>query len=158
MSPILETTDLQRHWGYASLFSCNSVLQVVYFTATFPYIVLIIFFFRGVTLDGFHHGLHHFFVPDVSFVSYLVYSYSQEQLPNGTTPPQKVFNLLTLSQMTNIDPSKLKEFADDNFKFYENGNKLSKWIENTFGKAEIPRYEQFLLFPQCFRKSCSADM
>ena len=26
------------------------------------------------------------------------------------------------------------------------------------GKGEIARYEQFLLFPQCFQKSCTADM
>ena len=49
---------------------------------------------------------------------------------------------------------KLKEFADDNFKFDENGKKLSKRVENTVGKGEIARYEQFLLFPQCFQKAC----
>ena len=27
-------------------------------------------------------------------------------------------------------------------------------VENTVGKEEIPRYEQFLLFPQCFQKAC----
>ena len=32
--------------------------------------------------------------------------------------------------------------------------KLSKRVENTVGKGEIARYEQFLLFPQCFQKSC----
>ena len=26
-----------------------------------------------------------------------------------------------------------------------------------FGKAEIALYEQFLLFPQCFQKTCTAD-
>ena len=31
---------------------------------------------------------------------------------------------------------------------------LSKWVENTGGKGEIARYEQFLLFPQCFQKAC----
>ena len=31
--------------------------------------------------------------------------------------------------------SKLKEFADDSFKFDENGRKLSKWIENTVEKG-----------------------
>ena len=46
-----------------------------------------------------------------------------------------------------LDSSKLKEFADDNFIFDENGRKLSKWVENTVGKGEIARYEQFLLFP-----------
>ena len=54
-----------------------------------------------------------------------------------------------------LDSSKLKEFADDNFKFDENGRKLSKWVENTVGKGEIVRYEQFLLFPQCFQKVLS---
>ena len=53
--------------------------------------------------------------------------------------------------MTNF---RLKEFADDNFKFDENGRKLSKRVENTVGKGEIAPYEQFLLFPQCFQKAC----
>ena len=53
--------------------------------------------------------------------------------------------------------SKLKEFADDNFKFAENGRNFSKLEENTVGKGEIARYEQFLLFPQCFQKTCTAD-
>ena len=30
----------------------------------------------------------------------------------------------------------------------------SKWVENTVGKGQIARYEQFLLFPQCFQKAC----
>ena len=34
----------------------------------------------------------------------------------------------------------------------KNGRKLSKSVENTAGKGEIARYEQFLLFPQCFQK------
>ena len=33
----------------------------------------------------------------------------------------------------------------------------SKWVENTIGKGEIARYEQFLLFPKCFQKTCTAD-
>ena len=48
--------------------------------------------------------------------------------------------------------SKLKEFADDDFKFAGNGRKLSKRVENTVGKGEIACYEQFLRFPQCFSK------
>ena len=52
---------------------------------------------------------------------------------------------------------KLKEFADNNFKFDENDGKFSKWIENTVGKGEIARYEQFLLFPQCFQKTYTTD-
>ena len=53
-----------------------------------------------------------------------------------------------------LDSSKLKEFADDNFKFHENERKLSKQVDNTVGKGEIARYEQFLIFPQCFQKAC----
>ena len=46
-----------------------------------------------------------------------------------------------------LDSSKLKEFAEDNFKFDENGRKFIKRVENTVGKGEIACYEQFLLFP-----------
>ena len=56
-----------------------------------------------------------------------------------------------------LDPSKLKEFADSNFKFDENGRKFSKWQENTVGKGEIACYMQFLLFPLCFQNTCTAD-
>ena len=51
----------------------------------------------------------------------------------------------------------MKEFAEDDFKFDENGGKLSKRVVNTVGKREIARYEQFLLFPQCFQKTCTTD-
>ena len=52
---------------------------------------------------------------------------------------------------------KLKEFADDNFKFDQNGRKFSKRVENTVGKGQIAHYEQFVLFPQCFQKTCTVD-
>ena len=64
---------------------------------------------------------------------------------------------LTLSQTTNVTTSELKGFADDSFKFGENGRKFSKRIENTGGNGEIAHYEQFLLFPQCFQETCTAD-
>ena len=56
-----------------------------------------------------------------------------------------------------LDSSKLKEFADDNFKFEENGRKSSKRVENSAVIGEIARYEQFLLFPQCFQKTFTVD-
>ena len=51
-----------------------------------------------------------------------------------------------------MDSSKLKEFVDENFKFDENGRKLSKWVEKTVRKGESAHCEQFLHFPQCFQK------
>ena len=42
--------------------------------------------------------------------------------------------------------------------FDENGRNLYRCVENTGGKEEMARYEQFLLFPQCFQKTCTADM
>ena len=56
-----------------------------------------------------------------------------------------------------LDSSKLKDFANDNFKFGENDGKFSKGIENTAGKGEIARHEQFLIFSQCFQKTGTAE-
>ena len=52
----------------------------------------------------------------------------------------------------------MKEFAHDNFKFDENGGKFSKKVENGVGKGDIACHKQFDLFPQCFQKTCTADM
>ena len=56
-----------------------------------------------------------------------------------------------------LDSSKLKEFADDNSVFDEDGRKISKQVESNVGKGEIARYEQFLLFPHCFQKTYTTD-
>ena len=37
------------------------------------------------------------------------------------------------------------------------GIQLSNSVENIVGKGEIARYEQFLLFPQCFQKLSVVD-
>ena len=34
---------------------------------------------------------------------------------------------------------------------------MTEWVEITVGKGEIARYEQFLLFLQCFLKTCTAE-
>ena len=46
-----------------------------------------------------------------------------------------------------LNSSRQKQFADNNFRFDENGRKFSKRVENTVEKREIARYKQFLLFP-----------
>ena len=65
--------------------------------------------------------------------------------------------LLILSRMTNFRLFQSEEFAEGNFRCYENGRKFFKWLEIALGKGEIAHYEQFLLFPQCFQKTCTAD-
>ena len=62
--------------------------------------------------------------------------------------------ILTFADNKILDWSKLIQSADNNFEFDENSRKFSKLIENTVGKGEMARYEQFLLFPQCFQKAC----
>ena len=46
--------------------------------------------------------------------------------------------------------------ADNDFNLMKMTD-FSKWVENTVGKGEIAHYEQFLLFPQCFQKTSTAD-
>ena len=45
-------------------------------------------------------------------------------------------NFLTFPKEQISDSSKLKQFADDNFKPDENGRKFVKSVENTCGKKE----------------------
>ena len=54
-----------------------------------------------------------------------------------------------------MDSSKLKEFADNIFKFDEKAESFPN-RKKTVGKGEIACYKQFLLFPQCFEKTCTA--
>ena len=61
-------------------------------------------------------------------------------------------NLYPLPKRKILDSSELKEFADDNFKCDEIGSKFFKRVENTVGKREIYRYEQCLIFRECFQK------
>ena len=53
----------------------------------------------------------------------------------------EIYSLITRRQI--LDSSKLKEFADNNFKLNENGRKFFKWVENAVGKGESVCYEQF---------------
>ena len=59
---------------------------------------------------------------------------------------------LTLSRRQILDSSKLKEITDDNyFILDENGRKFYK-------KGGKQHDEQYLLFPQCFQKTSTAEM
>ena len=65
--------------------------------------------------------------------------------------------LLSEHGFSHFNPFPNDTISDDNFKFGKNVRKLSKRVENTVGKGEIARYKQFLLFPQCFQKTSTAD-
>ena len=62
------------------------------------------------------------------------------------TVPRNFLLMVNFPKGQMLDSSKQKVFADDNFKFDENSNRLSKQIENTMEKGEIASNEQFLLF------------
>ena len=51
---------------------------------------------------------------------------------------------LTLPKRQILESSKLKEFADNNFKFDKSVAKFSEWVENTVGKGEVARFELVL--------------
>ena len=77
----------------------------------------------------------------------LIYSFDKTPKKLGLTFPKRHI----------LGPSKLKKFADYDYMFDENVRKFSKRIENTVGKGEIARNEQFFLFPQRFQKTFTAD-
>ena len=63
--------------------------------------------------------------------------------------------ILPITRQQILNSSKLKEFADINFKFDENGSKLSKRVENTVGKGEIALLRAISPFPSVFKKLVS---
>ena len=91
-----------------------------------------------------------FFSPHLSSSNY---QYAEARVTSSDLDLTECFCFLNpLPNENKFNYSKLKEFADDNFKFDENGRWFSIRIENTMGKGEIARYEQFLLSRTVFSK------
>ena len=70
-----------------------------------------------------------------------------------------LLDVLTLFQTRNSRHFQIKVVSRSKFIILiKKGSDFSKRLENTVGTGEIARYEQFLLFLQCFQKTCYADM
>ena len=65
---------------------------------------------------------------------------------------------LTHYQTTNFRLFQTERVCRRQFQIGRKWKKVSKQVENTVGKGEIARYEQFLLFPQCFQKACFPEV
>ena len=63
-------------------------------------------------------------------------------------PNDKFWTLLHRKKLADDKISKLMKMAESSSK---------KRVKNAVGKGELARFEQVLLFPQCFHKSCTAD-
>ena len=75
--------------------------------------------------------------------------------------PDEGFNTETLTEILKIYIHNDSVVAGISSKISSNSMKMAesslKGVENTAGKEEIACYEQFLLLPQCFQKTCTAD-
>ena len=68
----------------------------------------------------------------------------------------KIAKKLTLSQTTNFRLPKWKSLQTTILNLMKMAESSSQGVENTVAKGQIARYEQFLLFPECFQKTCTA--
>ena len=90
-----------------------------------------------------------------STVTVIQLAQEPNNMQNDTCALKCLFHIISLTEpfpkQQILDSSKLKELADDYFKFDWNGRKFSKELENTVGEGEISHYEKFLLSHSVFK-------
>ena len=59
---------------------------------------------------------------------------------------------LTLSKTTNFRLFQTEGVCRRQFPIWMKRKKVFKWVDNTVEKGDIARYEQFVLFQQCFHR------
>ena len=67
--PLFNKGDLKLHSQTASLVPVQGIKssgKVVYFTATFPYLVLVVLLIRALTLEGAIMGIKFYLIPEWS--------------------------------------------------------------------------------------------
>ena len=75
-------------------------------------------------------------------------------LPNACPSPSFFTQCTAFPKRQILDSSKLEEFADNNFKFDENGRKISKRVENTVEKRRNCSFSKDLYSRHVKTRAC----
>ena len=95
------------------------------------------------------HDLSHVYLVVCTFLYRWISLYGIKLTPTDVNKWLNSLFCLTHYQTTkNLDWSKLKQFADDNFIFDENSRKFSRRVETLWVK------EKLLVMSKCFQKAC----
>ena len=81
----------------------------------------------------------------------LIFSYSS----NIFYPMKDKFNIQPITRRQVFDSSKLKKFADDNFKFDKNGRKLSNRVKTLWEKEKLLVTSNFSFSHSVFKRLVS---
>lgn len=88
-------TIKQIQYGFLYFQNYFSFIQATYFTATFPFVLLVVLFFRGITLPGALHGIKYYLYPNPSRLADPQVLLHLQSCANN----QKAFSLVFIAQL-----------------------------------------------------------